>query len=148
MEVGLLATTTVLRLTYSPKGETPGYLEWPIEGMATNEGRVMLAGLKLVLGKNAIWSSDGSSLIKILQEPRKNQNKVSTDLAGQVLGALYTLLRGFTDPADAELRAKMQDLADREPHDFYEGLLTVLLRLVLARIIRDRRAIREARKGQ
>ena len=54
---GLLVTDQFLRLTYSPSGETPGFLEWPIDGLKTTAGREMLSGLKLLLGKNAIWGS-------------------------------------------------------------------------------------------
>lgn len=138
VEAGLLATPDVLRLTYSPIGETPGYLEWPIEGLTTTAGREMLAGLKLVLGRNAIWGDETSSLKSILRVSREKQNTVSTQLADQVLGALYTLLRGFTDPADADLKAQMQQIADHKAHHFYEGLLTVLLRLVFVLFSEDR----------
>ena len=138
VEAGLLATPDVLRLTYSPVGETPGYLEWELDWLTTSRGQEMLAGLKLVLGRNAIWGDESSSLQSILRVSREKQNTVSTQLADQVLGALYTLLRGFTDPADADLKAQMQQIADYKAHHFYEGLLTVLLRLVFVLFSEDR----------
>jgi len=138
VEAGLLITPTHYRLTYSPRGETPGYLEWPIEGMATTAGRPMLGGFKLILNKEALWGREHRRLHHILKESREKQNSVSTKLAGQVLGALYTLLRGFTEAADADLSEKMEAIADKEPHHFYEGLLTVLLRLVFVLFAEDR----------
>ena len=117
---GLLVTDHFLRLTYSPPGETPGFLEWPIEGLKTTAGREMLAGLKLLLGKSAIWGSPEARLDGILKRSRENQNIVSTKLADQVLGALYSLLRGFTSEAETDTR--MRAVAERQPQDFYEGL--------------------------
>lgn len=133
---GLLVTDKNLRLTYSPQGETPGFLEWPVEGLKTTAGREMLAGLKLLLGKNAIWGSTEARLDGILKRSRENQNIVSTKLADQVLGALYTLLRGFT--SEAETDTNMRAVAEKQPQEFYEGLLTVLMRLVFILYAEDR----------
>ena len=136
VEQGLLVTDHVLRLTYSPQGETPGFLEWPIDGMKTTAGREMLSGLKLLLGRNAIWGSAEFRLDGILKRSRENQNIVSTKLAGQVLGALYTLLRGFT--TEIETNTRMRIVAERQPEEFYEGLLSVLMRLVFMLYAEDR----------
>ncbi|SFK82040.1 Methyltransferase domain-containing protein [Pseudovibrio ascidiaceicola] len=133
---GLLVTDDALRLTYSPSGETPGYLEWPIEGLKTTAGREMLAGLKLLLGRNAIWGSKEARLDGILKRSRESQNIVSTKLADQVLGALYTLLRGFT--SEVETDHQLRDVAETAPQQFYEGLLTVLMRLVFVLYAEDR----------
>ena len=78
VEAGLLITPTYYRLTYSPRGETPGYLEWPIEGMATTAGRPMLGGFKLILNKEALWGREHRRLHHILKESREKQNSVST----------------------------------------------------------------------
>lgn len=133
---GVLVTQKVIRLTYAPPGETPGFLEWPVESMATTAGRPMLGGLKLLLGRNAIWGGEESRLDGILKRSREHQNTVSTKLAEQVLGALYTLMRGFT--VGIEAREAMGQLADRRPAHVYEGLLTVLLRLVFVLYAEDR----------
>lgn len=133
---GLLVTDSALRLTYSPSGETPGFLEWPIEGLKTTAGREMLAGLKLLLGRNAIWGSKETRLDGILKRSRESQNIVSTKLADQVLGALYTLLRGFT--SEVETDTHLRDVAETDPQQFYEGLLTVLMRLVFVLYAEDR----------
>ncbi len=136
VEQGLLVTDHNLRLTYSPQGETPGFLEWPIEGLKSTAGREMLSGLKLLLGKNAIWGGEEARLKGILERSRENQNIVSTKLADQVLGALYTLLRGFT--SETETDTNMRAVAERQPQQFYEGLLTVLMRLVVVLYAEDR----------
>ena len=68
----------------------------------------------------------------ILDESRKYQNEVSTQLAEQVLAALFELLKGF-EAADEESRGQLlRGLRDRpdRTHAIYEGLLTVLMRLV------------------
>jgi hypothetical protein len=136
VQQGILVTDRLIRLTYAPPGETPGYLEWPIEAMATTAGRPMLGGLKLLLGRNAIWGGEDSRLDGILRRSREHQNIVSTKLAEQVLGALYTLMRGFT--VGIEAREAMGQLADKRPQHVYEGLLTVLLRLVFVLYAEDR----------
>ena len=133
---GVLITAEVIRLTYAPTGETPGFLEWPIDAMASTAGRPMLGGLKLLLGRNAIWGGEESRLEGILKRSRDHQNTVSTKLAEQVLGALYTLMRGFT--VGNEVREAMGQLADKHPQHVYEGLLTVLLRLVFVLYAEDR----------
>lgn len=139
VEQGVLVTDKVIRLTYAPPGETPGFLEWPIAGMATTAGRPMLGGFKLLLGRDAIWGSDQSRLDSILKRSREHQNTVSTKLAEQVLGALYMLMRGFT--VSTEARHTMGQLADQRPQHVYEGLLTVLLRLVFVLYAEDRELI-------
>ena len=74
----------------------------------------------------------GSGFAQILAESRKFQNEVSTQLAEQVLAALFELIKGF-EAADEESRGRLlagiRDRSDRT-HEIYEGLLTVLMRLV------------------
>jgi hypothetical protein len=70
----------------------------------------------------------------LLRQSRLEQASVSTALAEQVLGALHELLRGLY-AADSAL---VRELATHQPHDLYEGLLTVLLRLVFVLYAEDR----------
>ncbi len=133
---GVLVTDNAIRLTYAPPGETPGFLEWPLRGMETTAGRPMLGGLKLLLGRNALWGGEESRLSEILKRSRDHQNTVSTSLAEQVLGALYILMRGFTSGIEA--REAMRRLSDKDPQHVYEGLLAVLLRLVFVLYAEDR----------
>jgi len=124
-----------LRLITAPRGETSGWISWPLRSLASVAGRPMLGGLKLLLGGFTLFNAPGNSrLPALLQASRERQAEVSTKLAGQVLAALYELLRGF-DAAEGDL---VRELAARYPHHLYEGLLTVLMRLVFVLYAEDR----------
>jgi len=133
--VGILVARNMLRLVYAPRGETAGWLSWPLAALGRVEGRPMLAGLKLCLGRNAFFTgAPETRLRKLLEASREAQNAVSEKLSGQVLGALYELLRGLHRAAPQEIEA----IAERDPHHLYEGLLTVLMRLVFLLYAEDR----------
>jgi hypothetical protein len=124
-----------LRLVYAPKGETSGYLTFPLRELRTVAGRPMLGGLKLLLGSVRLFTdADDSRLPTLLKKSREAQAEVSTRLADQVLGALHELLRGL-DAAAPEL---VRNLARRQAAHLYEGLLTVLMRLVFVLYAEDR----------
>lgn len=132
---GLLVTDRQLRLVYAPRGETSGYLSFPLRPLGMVAGRPMLGGLKLLLDSFRLFSdADERRLPALLKKSRDAQASVSTELAGQVLGALHELLRGL-DAADA---AMIRDLARSNPSHVYEGLLTVLMRLVFILYAEDR----------
>lgn len=133
--VGILATRNALRLIYAPRGETAGWLSWPLAALGRVEGRPMLAGLKLCLGRNAFFTgAPETRLRKLLEASREAQNAVSEKLSGQVLGALYELLRGLHRAAPGQIEA----IAASDPHHLYEGLLTLLMRLVFLLYAEDR----------
>jgi hypothetical protein len=133
--VGILVARNTLRLIYAPRGETAGWLSWPLAALGRVEGRPMLAGLKLCLGRNAFFTgAPETRLRKLLEASREAQNAVSEKLSGQVLGALYELLRGLHRAAPQEIEA----IAERDPHHLYEGLLTCLMRLVFLLYAEDR----------
>jgi len=124
-----------LRLITAPRGETSGWISWPLRSLTSVAGRPMLGGLKLLLGSFTLFNApENARLPALLQASRERQAEVSTKLAGQVLAALYELLRGF-DAAEGDL---VRDLAARDPHHLYEGLLTVLMRLVFVLYAEDR----------
>ena len=132
---GLLISDTIIRLVYAPKGETSGWLGFPIRSLATIQGRPMLGGLKLVLDDGALFTNDDARRLPgLLKASRDAQANVSTELAAQVLGALHDLLRGF-DAADPEM---VRGLVRDRPEHLYEGLLTVLMRLVFVLYAEDR----------
>lgn len=132
---GLLITDQELRLVYAPRGETSGYLAFPLRPLGLVAGRPMLGGLKLLLDSFRLFSdADERRLPALLKKSRDAQASVSTELAGQVLGALHELLRGL-DAADADL---VRELARSNPGHLYEGLLTVLMRLVFILYAEDR----------
>lgn len=133
--VGILVTRNALRLIYAPRGETAGWLTWPLAPLGRVEGRPMLAGLKLCLGRNAFFTgAPVTRLRKLLEASRDAQNAVSEKLSGQVLGALYELLRGLHRAAPDQIEA----IAASDPHHLYEGLLTLLMRLVFLLYAEDR----------
>lgn len=133
--VGLLIAKGTLRLVYAPRGETAGWISWPLAALGRVEGRPMLAGLKLCLGRNALFTGAPDKRLRpVLQQSRDAQNEVSEKLSGQVLGALHELLRGIHQ-ADLE---RIEALADTESHHLYEGLLTCLMRLVFLLYAEDR----------
>ena len=123
--VGILIARGTLRLIYAPRGETAGWISWPLAALGRVEGRPMLAGLKLCLGRNAFFTGAPETRLRpLLKASRESQNEVSEKLSGQVLAALYELLRGLHRAApDASKR-----WPSSEPHHLYEGLLTCLMR--------------------
>ena len=123
------------RLIYAPRGETSGHQSFPIRPMAMVAGRPMLGGLKLLLDRFRLFSdADDRRLPALLKHSRDAQALVSTALAEQVLGALHELLRGL-DSAEPTL---VRELAASRPDHLYEGLLTVLMRLVFVLYAEDR----------
>ena len=133
--VGLLVARNTLRLVYAPRGETAGWLSWPLAALGRVEGRPMLAGLKLCLNRNAFFTGAAETRLRaLLQASREAQNEVSAALSGQVLGALHELMRGLHRAAPERIEA----LAADEPHHLYEGLLTCLMRLVFLLYAEDR----------
>ena len=133
--VGILWNGIALRLIYAPRGESSGYLTFPLEPMTSVDGRPMIGALEMLLGPDRLFEGGSSDtrLNKLMEKSRKEQNEVSTRLAEQVLEALWILLRGFDQ---AEVQAKQEgdtilgDLPTRDPDHVYGGLITVLLRLV------------------
>ncbi|HEX5958891.1 MAG TPA: DNA methyltransferase [Hyphomicrobiaceae bacterium] len=135
VRAGLLITDDQLRLVYAPKGETSGWLSFPLRALATVAGRPMLGGLKLALNAFRLNNdTEERRLPGLLKQSRDAQAEVSERLSGQVLGALHQLLRGL----HAADEARIARLAKDQPEKLYGGLLTVLLRLVFLLYAEDR----------
>lgn len=138
------ATEPVLRLVVAPRGEASGHMTWPLAPLATTAGRGMLAGLKLLLDAHALFTGPPSHrLPSILAESRAAQADVSSRLSGQVLASLHELLRGLDAAAPQRIRA----LAAHRPQHLYEGVLTVLLRLIFILYAEDRGLMPSAAGG-
>jgi hypothetical protein len=132
---GVLISDKEMRVIYAPSGETSGYLTFPLRALPTVAGRPMLGGLKLLLDSFRLFAdANDRRLPALLAKSREAQAAVSTALAGQVLGALHELLRGL----DAAAPDLIRELARRQPDHLYEGLLTVLMRLVFVLYAEDR----------
>ncbi|MBN9562778.1 MAG: N-6 DNA methylase [Alphaproteobacteria bacterium] len=135
---GLLLTDGELRLIHAPRGETSGWLAFPLRALASVGGRPMLGGLKLLLSAFRLHNdATERRLPSLLRASRAAQAEVSAKLATQVLGALHELLRGL----HAADRARVERLAKQRPAHLYEGLLAVLLRLVFLLYAEDRALI-------
>jgi hypothetical protein len=137
--VGILWNAEELRLIYAPKGENSGSLSFPLRVMTENAGRPMAVALDMLLGAFRLFAArDGQRLPDLLALSRKIQANVSTELSQQVLAALYELLRGF-QIADAAVHGDiLRQMRKENPNAIYEGLLTVLMRLVFLLYAEDR----------
>jgi hypothetical protein len=145
VSTGLLLTDAELRVIHAPRGETSGWLKFPLRSLSEVGGRPMLGGLKLILSSFRLHNdAPDRRLSSLLKASREAQAEVSTRLAAQVLGALYELLRGLHS-AD---RPRIEGLAASRPDHLYEGLLTVLLRLVFLLYAEDRDLIPSRTDGE
>jgi hypothetical protein len=142
---GLLLTDRELRLIHAPRGETSGWLKFPLRSLGDVGGRPMLGGLKLILSSFRLHNdAPERRLSALLKSSRDAQAEVSTKLASQVLGALHEFLRGL----HAADRSRIEALAASRPTHLYEGLLTVLLRLVFLLYAEDRDLIPSRTDGE
>jgi hypothetical protein len=136
---GLLFNGTELRLVYAPRGESSGYITFRVKEMAEVAGRPIFAALHMLLCSERLFSAaEKQRLPAILADSRKYQNVVSTQLAEQVLAALFELLRGF-QAADAQWHGELlREVLATDPNHVYGGLLNVLMRLVFILYAEDR----------
>lgn len=87
VESGVLISDKELRLVHAPRGETAGWIGWPLHELTSVAGRSMLGGLKLMLDDNRLFREQESHrLPAILKASRAAQAGVSIELSGQVLG--------------------------------------------------------------
>ena len=129
--IGLISNCISLRLIYAPHGENSGSLTFPIGAMCEVAGRPILGALHLLLRGYRLYAAPSEErLSSLLKKSREYQSSVSTELAGQVLDALYELLRGFQAANEKAHGELLKDQLEQAPDQIYVGLLTVLLRLV------------------
>jgi hypothetical protein len=109
-----------------------------LDAMVEVTGRPMLAAFHMLLQVNRLFGVPEQRLVALLAESRLHQERVSTDLAHQVLAALHELLRGLA-VADTRLgRTRIVELARTDPEHLYSGLLTALMRLVFVLYAEER----------
>lgn len=130
--IGLMWNRTSLRLVYAPGGhESAGHITFPIAAMTAVAGRPALAALLMLLGHERLFGmAEKQRLPALLADSRKYQNTVSTELAEQVLAALFELLRGFQAADDQRKGELLRAVLNTQPDEVYAGLVTVLMRLV------------------
>ena len=138
--VGLLFNGASLRLVYAPRGESSGHLTFRFAHLVETLGRPMASALYALLGVVRVTdlSPEDQRLPALLHESRKYQNEVSTELAGQVLEALWELLRGFQRADDDSKGELLRGALRDDPHEVYGGLLSTLMRLVFILYAEDR----------
>jgi len=137
--VGLLVSDSQIRLVYAPRGETSGYATFSVAEMVQVAGRPIFAALHMLLCEERLFSlGEKQRLPAILADSRKYQNVVSTKLAEQVLSALFELVRGFQAADDQAKGELLREVLASDPNHVYNGLLTVLMRLVFILYAEDR----------
>jgi Eco57I restriction-modification methylase/restriction-modification enzyme MmeI-like protein len=137
--IGLLVNGHEIRLVYAPEKELSGYVTFKLGEMVRVAGRPIFAALLMLLNSERLYSvAEKERLPAILANSRKYQNVVSTQLAEQVLEALYEMLRGFQAANDQTKGELLRDILARDPDRVYHGLLTTLLRLVFVLYAEDR----------
>ena len=139
VSIGLLSSGTNLRLLYAPRGENSGTLTFPVAAMTEIAGRPILAAFRLLLSRYRLLAAPTEArLPALLKRSRDYQSRVSTALAGQVLDALYELLRGFQAADDHAHGELLKAILASDPDQVYAGLLSVLMRLVFLLYAEDK----------
>jgi len=137
--IGLLANGVQLRLMYAPRGENAGSLTFPVAAMTEIAGRPILAALHMLLKRSRLLAGPAHErLPAVLAKSREYQGTVSIRLAGQVLEAIYELLRGLQAADERAQGELLKEVLARDPNSVYAGLLNVLLRLVFLLYAEDR----------
>ena len=137
--IGLLCNAKQIRIVYAPRGETSGFATFSVSEMAQVAGRPIFAALHMLLCEERLFSlGEKQRLPAILADSRKYQNVVSSQLAEQVLAALYELVRGFQAADDQSKGELLGEVLAENPNHVYQGLLTVLMRLVFVLYAEDR----------
>ena len=88
--VGLILHGKALRLVYKPQNQTSGYITFPIDPILKPAGRLACTAMKELINHQRVQVlASRQRLHSILDQSRKFQNEVSTELADQVLAALF-----------------------------------------------------------
>jgi len=136
--IGLLVNRDQIRLVYAPDKELSGHITFNLPEMVTVAGRPIFAAFRELLGFERLYSVDKSErLPAVLANSRKFQNVVSTQLASQVLEALYECCAASRRPTTRPGRIAAPHSC-RDPDIVYRGLLTTLLRMVFILYAEDR----------
>lgn len=143
VEVGIIITASELRLFYVPStgGENPGSISFPLSEMRGVRGRPTLGALFMLLERNRVVGENIPAehrLLGLMRASREAQNRVSEELADQVLGALYELIKGLQVADQAAHRKLISKYLNEHPEEVYHGLLNVLMRLIFMLYAEDR----------
>ncbi|MFH1465088.1 MAG: type IIL restriction-modification enzyme MmeI [Pseudomonadota bacterium] len=134
--VGLLASPGQVRLVFAPAGQAPGRLTFPVHALRAADGSLLVDALFMLLGTRRVFAAPkGKRLLDVLQASRERQERVTEQLAAQVEDALRVLIEGFDTANERTKGALLRDVSGAE---LYDGLSTVLLRLVFLLYAEDR----------
>ncbi len=137
--IGLLVNRHAIRLVYAPRGESSGHITFRLPEMVQVAGRPIFGALHMLLCAERLYSlGENERLPAILKNSRLYQNEVSTRLAGQVMAALFELLRGFQSAHGQSNGQLLQDVLAKAPNQVYAGLVTTLMRLVFVLFAEDK----------
>jgi hypothetical protein len=138
--IGILINGVSLRLVYAPKGESSGHLTFTFRYLLETQGRPMAGALCALLDPERVSDVgiESQRLPALLRESRKSQNDVSTDLADQVLEALWKLVQGFQQANESTKGRLLGEALREDSREVYGGLLTTLMRLVFILYAEDR----------
>lgn len=138
--MGLLSNGDIVRLFYCPPGHATGWISFPVDYMATPAGRDMLSAFREVLHADRVMGGmpDTPTTLELLERSRDRQADVTTKLGSQLLDGLQILLQGFEAAARRDGDEALRDALEQDGNHVYEGLLTVMLRLVFALAAEDR----------
>lgn len=137
--IGLLSNGREVRLVYAPHGESTGWLAFRLEAMCAVGGREVLDAFVMLLGKHRWFSvAEDVQLPALLAQSRRQQANVTNDLRGQVLFALEELLNGFAAASERDGEGQLRRALEADDGSVYEGLLTLLLRLVFTLYCEDK----------
>lgn len=133
--IGILSNGENLRLIYAPSGETTGHLTFRFKDLREPAGRPVLAALDLLLhARRAYQAAPQFTLEGLLAESRRRQADVTLELAKQVFEAVEMLVAGFEAAAARDCTGNRLDwlrpALEAEGDHFYQGVLSVVLRLV------------------
>ncbi|MBU6289756.1 MAG: N-6 DNA methylase, partial [Chloroflexi bacterium] len=138
---GIACNGATIRLMAAPRGESSGWIDFRVDHMVTPAGRDIAAAARMLLNQQRLLTGDpAQGLLALLRASRAYQSNVSERLAGQVLGALYELVRGAQAARSARAGDPIAALVAPSPPDpeaeragkeaLYQGLLTVVMRLL------------------
>ena len=133
--IGILSNGENVRLIYAPSGETTGHLTFRVKDLREPAGRPVLAALDLLLhARRAYQAAPQFTLEGLLAESRRRQADVTLELAKQVFEAVEILVAGFESASARDGSGNRLDwlrpALEAEGDHFYQGVLSVVLRLV------------------
>jgi hypothetical protein len=145
VDIGLLANGDEVRLIYAPHGGASGSVTFRLADMvgAGGDARHIVDAFKNLLGAQRFFAvAADRQLPALLRASRERQADVTKALSGQVLDALGILVAGMERAAERGDGVWLDELLARARADgdntLYEGLLTVLLRLVFCLYAEDK----------